>query len=146
MVTYQNYELFSLAIDLMRTCPLSNDSEIVSQLVNMGIVPSYAKLLVQFLPMVYCRLLLRDTGVSFPDSFCRMLPDGSISSEQSFNSEPIWHAAVGFARREVSRGISADDLLSIAGRSPEFDAANQLLQRGCPLEDIALTPPVLKIS
>jgi len=95
--------------------------------------------------MVYCRLLLRDTGVRFPDSFCRILPDGSISSEQAFNSEPIWNAAVNFARREASRGIPADDLLSVAGRSPEFDAANQLLQRGCVLEDIALTSPVLKI-
>jgi hypothetical protein len=144
MVSQSSNELFSQVVDLMRRYPLEEDSELVCRLINMGIESSHAKRLIEFLPIVYGRLLLAEAGARFSDSFNRVLPDGSISSEQPFTSEPIWNAAVSFARREVARRISANDLLSVAGRSPEFEAANRLLQSGNRLEGIAFTPPILE--
>jgi hypothetical protein len=105
-----------------------------------------SKLLTEFVPIAYCRILLDNTGVHFSDSFCTMLHDGTVSVEQPFVSEPIWNAAVTFARKELASGLSQDDLLFVAGRSPEFDAANSLLQKGVPLEKITFTSPVLKTA
>jgi len=130
----------------MRRNPRAGDAAIISRLVDLGIDDSYAAQLAIFVPVAYCRLLLKETGVRFSNSFCRVLPDGSISSEQPLASEPIWNGALDFARREIARGMQAGDLLSIAGRSPEFEAANNLLQRGAHLEDIALTSLVVKTA
>jgi hypothetical protein len=71
-----------------------------------------------------------------------MLPAGK-SIEQPLSSEPVWDAAVAFAHAEVERGVSGQDLLAVAARSAEFDAANQLLNKGSKLENIKFTVPVL---
>ena len=92
--------------------------------------------------MVYCRLIFRDSGARFSDSFRRMLPGGT-SQELPLSSEPVWNAALAFARAEVERGVSGKDLPAVAGRSAEFDAANKLLQQGSKLENLAFTSPVL---
>jgi hypothetical protein len=47
-------------------------------------------------------------------------------------SEPLWEAAVAFARTEVE--------LALAARSGEFDAANQLQNRGAKLHGLASAP------
>lgn len=49
-----------------------------------------------------------------------------------------------FANEEVARGVSAEDLLAIASRSAEFDAANQLLNKGSKLQNLVFTPVVLQ--
>jgi hypothetical protein len=48
-----------------------------------------------------------------------------------------------FACKELESGVSARDLLAVAMRSAEFDAANQVLYKRAKLEDIAFTPVVL---
>jgi hypothetical protein len=48
-----------------------------------------------------------------------------------------------FAKAEQVRGVTGKDLLATASRSAEFDAVNQLLNRGAKPEDIALSTTVL---
>lgn len=48
-----------------------------------------------------------------------------------------------FGRNELGRGVAPKDLLAVAGRSAEFDAANRLLNEGSNLQDVILTPAVL---
>jgi hypothetical protein len=144
LVTPSTDELFSRVVDVMRNSPALEDSEIVTRLVDNGVEPVYAKRLVEFVPIAYCRLLMANTGARFSSYFCRKFKDGNISSEQLFSSEPLWNAAVGFAKREIARGIPAAHLLFVAGRSPEFEAANKLLEKGSHLENVAFTPPILK--
>jgi len=98
--------------------------------------------LVVFLPSVYCRIMLRKSGAQFSASFRRLLAEG-ISPEKPLSSEPVWDEAMLFANREIERGISSQDILLIAARSAEFDAANQLLNQGSKLEDISFTALVL---
>jgi hypothetical protein len=50
----------------------------------------------------------------------------ALSDGRSLSSEPLWEAAVAFARTEVEHGVPGKDLLALAARSAEFDAANQL--------------------
>jgi hypothetical protein len=74
-----------------------------------------------------------------PASFARC----SISSERSLSSEPLWEAAMAFARTEVEHGVPGKDLLALAARSAEFDAADQLLNRGAKLQGLAFAPALL---
>lgn len=136
-------DIFSKSVAILRSSPEKGDEEVYRRLVADGIDSHLAGQLVVFLPMVYCRILLADSGAKFSPTFCRRLPDGQISPEQPFSVEPLWNAAFEFASAEVKRGVSAKDLLAVAGRSAEFDAANQLLKKGSYLKDIVFVPPVL---
>ena len=61
--------------------------------------------LIGFLPIAYCRLILQASGARFSETLQQVLPDGGISSERSLSSEPLWEAAVAFARTEVEHGV-----------------------------------------
>jgi hypothetical protein len=50
---------------------------------------------------------------------------------------------VAFARSEVEHGVPGKDLLALAAGSAEFDVANQLLNRGAKLSDLAFAPALL---
>ena len=85
------------------------------------------------------RSILAGTGPRFSDMFQRRQQDGSLSPERILGSEPVWTEIMSFAKPEQSRGVTRTDLLAIASRSAEFDAVNQLLNRGANPEDIALS-------
>lgn len=136
-------ELISRAVAVFRESPSSGDVEIYRTLVAYGSKPEVAARLVEFVPMVYCRLLLAHSGVQFSRTYRRRLGDGNISAERLLSSEPIWEAAMKFGRNELGRGVAPKDLLAVAGRSAEFDAANRLLNEGSNLQDVILTPAVL---
>jgi hypothetical protein len=111
-------------------------------LIAEGLTVPFAARLVQFLPMVYCRLMLEPSGVLFSGSFRLRLANGQITPERPLVSEPIWNEVLAFAKREIDGGISAKDILAIAARSAEFDAVNQLLNKGAKLENLSLTSVV----
>jgi hypothetical protein len=136
-------DLISTAVAAMRRFPSLGDVKLYRMLVADGLKAALAARLVEFLPMAYCRLLLKDSGVRFPNTFQRRQARGKSSSERLLSSEPVWNAVIAFARDEAARGISPDDLLAVAGRSAEFQAVNQLLNNGSQLRNIALTPTVL---
>jgi hypothetical protein len=137
-------DLIARTVAALRSSRYRGDGEIHRTLVADGIEPAVAARLVEFLPMAYCRLLLERSGARFSDMYRRRLNDGQISAEKPLSSEPLWNAVLAFARDEVGRGIPPADLLAVAGRSAEFDVANQLLNRGSKLKDIAFVPVVLK--
>jgi hypothetical protein len=130
------------AISLFRTLPELDDYAIYDRLVISGVDRQCAARLVEFLPIVYCRLILRNSGARFADTFQRSLPGGTLH-EKLFSSEPIWNEVTVFAQKEIEGGVSKQDLLAVAARSSEFAAANQLLNRGARLEDIRFQSPVL---
>ena len=135
--------IISKAVAIFRESPASSDDEIYRRVVGTGIEPRHAARLVEFIPMAYCRLILSGTGTRFSDMFQRRQRDGSLSPERTLGLEPVWTEIMSFAKAEQSRGVTRTDLLAIAARSAEFDAVNQLLNRGAKPEDIALSTVVL---
>jgi hypothetical protein len=131
-------DAISTAVGVFRTSPDLNDEGIYRALLTRGIDRRLAARLVEFLPSVYCRLILRNTGAMFSDTFRRSQPPGT-PEELPLSSEPVWNAAVAFANAELQKGVSSKDVMALAARSPEFDAANQLLHRGAKLEDVPFT-------
>lgn len=135
-------EIISKAVAIFRAQRSAADDELYQSLVRAGIEGQVAARLVEFLPMAYCRLILAASGARFPNVFRRVLENGTFE-ERPLSSEPVWNAAVVFAEGESERGVPAEDLLAIAARSAEFHAANQLLQGGAKLENLAFEPTVL---
>ena len=130
------------AVALMRSPASLEELSVYKALVERGVERHVAARLVEFLPMVYCRLVLAKTAVRFPDVYRRALSDGNLSAPIQFSADSIWNEAVAFAQVEAD-SVMGRELLAIAGRSAEFDAANKLLNGGTRLEDIRLTEPVL---
>jgi hypothetical protein len=133
---------FHVALALLRKMPNASDNEIYNAFLLEGVDPHLAADFVDFIPLAYGRLLLANSGARFSDSFQRRLPDGQLSESRPLSSEPIWNLISSLAKEELSSGISKDRLLSVAGRSAEIDAANQLLNKGSKLEDIVFSAPV----
>jgi len=134
-------EAISKATAVLRASPNLVEEAAFHAIVAEGIERKLAARLIEFLPMVYCRLILENSGARFAATFHRRGPDGNIQ-EHMFSSDRVWNAAMEFARAEIRRGVSGDALLSVAIRSAEFDAANQLLQKGLQLKDVVFTPPI----
>jgi hypothetical protein len=130
------------AVSVFRDSPDMEDEQIYRTLVKEGVGRRLAARLVEFLPGAYCRAILEDTGARFSDTFQRIQKDGTISREIALSSEPVWAAALEFARREIRQGLSRDEKLRLAGRSAEFQAANDLLRRGSRLEHLIFTPAI----
>src|SRR5262249_25954909 len=113
-----------------------DDRTLSRLLMDRGINSDTASRLVVFLSMAYCRSLLTPLGAKFSEYFRAALSDGTLSSPRLLTDEPLWVQATNYARSEVESGINGRDILLVAGRSAEFDAANQLLKRGSALEDV----------
>ena len=125
------------AVLLIRRSQGKDDRSVFGDLVRAGMSRQLAARLVEFLPMAYCRVMLQNSGVQFCNSYAR-------SSQTSvLDADAIWVAAYQFALIEVGRGVARSDLLAIAGRSAEFQAVNELLNRGSNISDVRLTAPVL---
>lgn len=136
-------EDISRALIAFRNSPAAGENEIFQALVKSGVERRCAARLVVFIPMAYCRMLLSASGVRFSNNFRQRLPDGSLSSEELLSADPFWEPVLAFAKADMERGITKEDQLLLANRSAEFDDANQLLNRGSKLEDIAFTAAVL---
>lgn len=139
---HETEETIRRAVAMFRKLANSDDGQVCSALIESGVQPEIAEKLVMFLPIAYGRVVLKKIGIRFSDSFKHPLNDGTLV-EHAFADEPIWRAIVECACDEVSRGISGEHLLSVAARSAEFDAVNQLLNAGSTPANIVLTPPVI---
>jgi hypothetical protein len=67
-----------------------------------------------------------------------------MSPVKLLGGEPLWNEALEFAKAEIEGGVSGQDVLTIAGRSAEFHAANQLLERGSKLENLGFDVPTIR--
>jgi len=137
-------QVIAEAVAVFREFPKESDVEILSRLVEMGCERVMAARLVEFIPMAYCRVLLADSGVTFSDSFRRKLSDGSLSANRLLEEEPLWAEVLSFAKEERRAGVSGEALLVVAARSAEFDAVNQLANRGSRLEHLVMTPIIFQ--
>jgi len=132
----------AIAAGVLQQFPSENDEQICLRLIDAGIPAESSPRLLEFLPIAYCRVLLVGLGVRFSNEFQRIQADGSLSSARLLTSEPLWNPVMEFVNRQLQEGIPKHLLLRIAGRSAEFDAVNQLLNRGSNPTHVALTPVI----
>jgi hypothetical protein len=132
-------ELIVKAVSIFRVSTDLDDDALLKRLVSDGVEHRLAARLVEFLPMAYARLMLEKSVARLPDSYLRMSTTGDLRTHP-LDSEPVWNASIEYARAEVAKGISPQDLLAVAGRSAEIDAANKMLNAGFALKDCDISP------
>jgi len=133
-------EAIASALTIFRTSPELDDESVFRALVGEGIERSLAAHIVEFLPLAYCRVLFLNSGVRFSDSFTRST---SPPKMHSFSLLPEWVFFLAHAESEIRRGATRQEILMVAGRSAEFQAINQLLDRKAELKNIVLTSVML---
>lgn len=131
-------EDISMVITLFRHRPYLSDLEIYKTLVSKGVEKQRAARLVEFLPIVFNRLILAKNGIKFPNTFRQNLTDGGFFPEKEITSMPIWQEIFSFAQEEITRGASRQDILTLAMRSPEFVKINEQLKSGSKFKNIVL--------
>lgn len=132
------------AITIFRDMPEIPDHEAFHALVDSGVDRVRASRLVEFVPMAYCRAVLGTSGAKFPDVYHRMQSNGEKSPARALSSEPVWVAAIAYAREEIKAGVSLTQLVTIARRSAEYAVANDLLHdKTAKLKDLVFTAPIL---
>ena len=134
----------ALAVTLFQEHPGADDNQIEGELVARGVEPGLATRLIQFLPIAFCRVLLRPQGVRFPDHYVVMGPGGTLVGEYPLEQEPVYVQATVAARREVEAGRGGEPFLSIAGRSAAFHSVMDLVRNGSRLDKILCSPPILQ--
>ena len=133
-------EAIANALRIFRNSPELDDESVFRALVDRGVERSLAARMVEFLPIVYCRLLLLNSGVQFSNSFTRGTSSPRV---QSLSLEPVWVPLLAYAESEMRGGLTKEQILMVAGRSAEFQAINELLRKGTGLKNVALTPIML---
>lgn len=141
--SHPSVNLLRKATTIFRSSPSLGDVELYHKLIANGIEAELATSLVQLLPIAYCRVILGNSGARFSNSFRRLRADGTFDTEL-FASVPVWNLVLAFAQSERESGVSKEEMLAIAARSAEFEAANQLLNTGSQLKDLVFTPPLLR--
>jgi hypothetical protein len=129
-------EAIARALKIFRESPELDDEGAFRALIDRGVERSIAARIVEFLPIAYCRVLLLNSGVQFSNSFVRAASPLKI---QSLSSEPVWIFCLAYAESEIRGGTARREMLMVAGRSAEFQAINQMLEKGAEPKNVALT-------
>jgi hypothetical protein len=124
------------ALKIFRESPELDDESVFRALVDRGVERSIAARIVEFLPIAYCRVLLLNSGVQFSNSFVRAASPLKI---RSLASVPVWIPFLAYAESEIRGGTARREMLMVAGRSAEFQAINQMLDKGAKLQSVVLT-------
>lgn len=127
------------AIALFRRSDGLQDHELYETLVLGGTDKRMAARLVEFLPMVYCRIVFQGSA-QFADTYQRVLPTGDHTEMRELSSEPVWNAVMAYGRKEVESGITEQQILAVAEHGSEYQVATELIRNGSKLEEIRFTP------
>jgi hypothetical protein len=138
-------EIVSKAVSTLRNSTDLEDDAIVELLVSSGVELYFAERLVTFLPMVYASHMLIGGGAALQSYYEKILSNGNVEKVE-LSSEPVWRESTEFYHSEISRGASSEDVLALAARSAEFDAANQALNGGNKLDEVEFGPCCIEWS
>lgn len=120
----------------------TDDGILVVWLIRAGLSRADAHKSVRFVPLAFARVILGD--VPLPDTYIRLLPDGS-QQEHALRDEEFFTAATALAP-QITSELGNDAFTAIVCLSSEFDAVNQALNAGSAPHDLIMSPPVIEWS
>jgi hypothetical protein len=97
---------------------------------------SIASELLTFIPIIMCRIIL--PNFHFPKSYIEWNRKCNIRKEIRFREHPLYLDIERQLEIILSNGFSQEDILKIAGRSPEFKIINDYLLKGIVMDNIGL--------
>jgi hypothetical protein len=126
-------------IELVRVNPESTDEELREQLYDQGIEPSLARACVIFVPMAWGRLILKDLGMTPPETFIEHDRSNGQQVEKKYadQMEFVWAKTIAGLYWQSPEYSPVCQL--IATRSAEIDAVNNALNGGITEEQLRET-------
>jgi hypothetical protein len=90
-----------------------------------------------FLPIAFCRLLL--PNIAFLDEYYEDNRDGNGQRLRKFSETESYQVVLESSSRYFLSKPGSENILKVAGRSGEFHAINDLLNKGNQLEELRMT-------
>jgi hypothetical protein len=137
-------EVVRWTADYLLHHPADDEPTVLHALGDEGIDEMLAGELLAFVPLAFCRAILRDQQKLFEPHYD--VHDPKTDRWQyglPFNNQPIYQTAFDVAIQWQREGRSGNAILAVAGRSAEFRGINKLLHQGSKLENIRCTAPVV---
>ncbi|HEX8911248.1 MAG TPA: hypothetical protein VF796_02730 [Humisphaera sp.] len=129
------------AVITLQSRPTWDDDVIVERLFRHGFDRRRANRLVQFVPIAFCRFLIRHSGVVCDPHYVPMTADGTPLEQRPLASEPIFRAAVAHCEEVEAFGVSRRYFDLVAARSGGYKALASLSQERGSVEGLELGPP-----
>jgi hypothetical protein len=131
------------AVEALLLHPNANQEETLVLLERCGLTPYEAWRALQFLPIAFIHVVLREAGVVFQPGYVLFDPDSKTKTSHLLADEALYVAAVASAERWVAKGCTRQQLLPVFGRSAEYDVIRKLAGPDGRLNGITLTEPLL---
>ncbi|NNE65659.1 MAG: hypothetical protein HKN33_03760 [Pyrinomonadaceae bacterium] len=110
---------------------------------DSGISKLNAERILEFMPLAFGRVMMRDSGVKFHDTYQRKKPGSSRSKKFSFADNEVFAASLKYAERQANSRSGIERLTAVSARSPEMKTIQDLVNEGSDPKSIVLSSPVL---
>lgn len=119
----------------------ATDQELLDAFGEAGIGKEEAGVILVFLPIAACRRML--PAVRWMDNYQELDRTSEKMIPRNFSETPAYQAILSEVDRYFETRPGGDNVLKLAGRSSEFHAINDMLNKGWKFDDIRLTPMVI---
>ena len=103
----------------------------------------HAERILEFMPFAFGRVLMRESGVEFQDTYERRKPGSVKGKEFAFSNNSVFMASLEYAERQNQSVSGLSNLNAVAVRSPEIKAIEDMVNSGVETQNIVLSKPVL---
>ena len=103
----------------------------------------HATRILEFMPIAFGRVLMKDSGVEFQDSYERRKPGARKGKEFAFAANRVFTESLKYAERQAASSSGLMSLNAVTVRSPEIKAIEDMVNKGTNAENIVLSKPVL---
>lgn len=131
-------DLISRVVPLFAEHLQSDDDTLLDAIIALGIDQRQAIAILDFMPIAFFHVAADGKIADMPDHYVRYCADETPIGNVRFMDEPIYVAARHYAETECE----TDGLDPVLRRSAEFNAMNNLLNKGTPMERVRLGPSV----
>jgi hypothetical protein len=135
------------AVDIFAEHKNSHWEDLEQDFQNSGLPTSLANKLLEFMPLAFGRVFMKDLGISFRDEYVRyVVSDGKIIVKQrrKLTDELVYNESFKIASKMQTGKINGEKFLAVAFRSAEFNCVNEMELKGSKPENLVLTEPHLE--
>jgi hypothetical protein len=137
-------ESIATVVSAFQTQPEAEDDTIYSFLRTQGIEEALATKLIQFVPIAFCRFIMRPSGIRFAPNYVMMDARGRQVGEFALAEEPVFQEALTYCQTALAEGQKPAFFLLVAARSAGYRVIQELLANGSRPENIITSPPILQ--
>jgi hypothetical protein len=120
---------------------------LVEAVENSDIPTLLAGRLLEFMPLAFGRVFMKDLGIAFREEYVRyVVSDGKIVVKQrrKLIDESVYRESFKIASKMEGTKIDGEKFLAVAFRSAEFICVNEMELKGSKPEHLVLTEPHLE--